>query len=345
MNNNRIAIDIAKTSFHAVSIKKNRVGTNRAFNRNQLKTWLAKQAPSHVVIEACGSSHYWARFAQSVGHTAQLITPKSVTPFRLGHKTDKNDAMAISTASQQPKIKSVGIKSVEQQGLQSISRIRQHLTDNQTAVSNMLRGLLCEFGIVINKGEKTFKLRMSEILEDAENDLPDTLRTQIANMYSAYLAAEIHLNDVSKKLTTLVNQQAQCKQLMALEGIGPVNALELYLTLGNQGKSFSNGREASACIGLTPKQYSTGGVVVLGGIGKYAGKKRLRANLIQGALAVVKVVDKRVPKNSKEGWLKILIARLGIRRAAVALANKTIRTAWAMLHHGEDYKVPANISI
>lgn len=340
MNNNLIAIDIAKSSFHAVSLKKNKVATNRAFSRSQLKTWLAKQAVSHVSIEACGSSHYWARFAKSLGHTVQLIAPQSVKPFRQGHKTDKNDALAIAVASQQANIKSVGIKTVEQQALQSIARIRQHLTDNQTAVSNMIRGLLCEFGLVINKGEKAFKAAIGEIVADLENGLPDILRPQIAQMYYAYIEGDEHLARVSLQLQKYIKQQPQCKKLMALEGIGPVNALELYLTLGDQGKSFAHGREASACIGLTPKQHSTGGVVVLGGIGKKKGKKRLRANLIQGAMAVVKVVDKRLPKNEKESWLKALITRVGKMRAAVALANKTIRTAWAMLAHGEDYRSP-----
>jgi transposase len=343
MNNNLIAIDIAKSSFHAVSLNQNKVGTDKAFNRKQLKTWLAKQTPSHVVIEACGTSHYWARYAQSLGHSAQLISPKTVTPFRQGHKTDKNDALAIAVASQQPNIKSVGIKTVEQQALQSVSRIRQHLTDNQTAVSNMIRALLCEFGFPINKGDKAFKVTVSDILEDAGNGLPDILRAQIYDMYQSYLKEETHLKSVSKRLETLINQQEQCKQLMALEGIGPVNALELFLTLGNQGKSFNNGREASACIGLTPKQYSTGGVTVLGGIGKKKGKTRLRANLIQGALSVVQVVNKRLPKNEKERWLKNLIINKGIRRAAVALANKSVRTAWAILRNGEDYQVPATI--
>lgn len=278
-------------------------------------------------------------------HTAQLINARAVIPFRQGHKTDKNDAFAIATASQQPNIKSVGIKTIEQQALQSIARIRQHLTDNQTAVSNMIRGLLCEFGIPINKGEKAFKATIGDILENAENGLPHILRPQIRAMFQSYLEGEAHLNTVTRELTRLVNQDEHCQQLMSLEGIGPVNALEVYLTLGDQGKSFKSGREASACIGLTPKQYSTGGVVVMGGIGKKKGKKRLRANLIQGALSVAKVVNKRPPKNEKEQWLKNLIMRLGLRAAAVALAlaNKTIRTAWAMLSKGENYRQPATI--
>lgn len=340
MNHTTIAIDIAKSSFHVVSLKNNNIGTDKAFTRNKLKTWLVKQPKSHVVIEACGSAHYWARFAQSFGHTAQLIAPKHVAPFRQGHKTDKNDAFAIATASQQPQMKFVAIKTIEQQGLQSIDRIRQHLTDNQTAVSNMIRGLLAEFGICFAKGISAFKIHIPEILEDAENDLPHVFRTQIAGMYEAFLTAESHLNQVNKQLEGLINQQVHCKQLMELEGVGPVNALNLFLTLGEKGQSFSHGREASACIGLTPKQYSTGGITVLGGIGKKAGNKRLRSNLIQGALAVVQVVDKRRPKNTKEQWLKHLIEHKGTRRAAVALANKTVRTAWAILHHGEGYRSP-----
>ncbi|WP_171022412.1 IS110 family transposase, partial [Thalassotalea litorea] len=187
MNHTIIAIDIAKSSFHVVSMKHNKVRTDRAFTRQKLKEWLAKQPASLVVIEACGSAHYWARYAQSLGHQAKLIAPKHVKAFRQGHKTDQNDALAIATASLQPKVKSVAVKTVEQQGLQSIDRISQHLSDNQTAVSNMLRGLLAEFGIIIPKGISAFKERIPEILEDGENGLPDPLRHQIAAMFYSYL--------------------------------------------------------------------------------------------------------------------------------------------------------------
>ena len=335
-----IAIDIAKSSFHVVRIHNGVVTTDKVFNRSRLKMWLAKQKKAHVVIEACGSSHYWARYAISCGHSAQLIAPKHVTGFRQGHKTDQNDAMAIAIASTAPKVKSVAIKSVEQQALQSMERIRQHLVDNQTAVSNMIRGLLAEFGIEINKGVSAFKRRVPDILEDAENGLPAMVRVEMNMMYQSYQQHESELAQIDKRLAAQIKVQPQCKTLMALESIGPINALCLLLALGDNGASFNNGREAAACIGLTPKQYSTGGVVQLGGIGKKAGNKRLRANLIQGALSVVQVVAKRLPKNTKEAWLKRLIETKGKRRAAVALANKTVRTAWAMLSNNTQYELP-----
>jgi transposase len=341
-NNNVIAIDLAKTSFHACNLNKNnKLTTNKAFTRKKLQEWLIKQPKSTVAIEACGSAHYWARFVQSHGHTAMLLPPKLVTPFRKGHKTDKNDALAIAIAAKQPEIKTTAIKTIEQQGLQGIERMRQHHSDFITATGNMLRGLVYEFGIVIPKGKAALSREVPFILEDAENSIPDAFRHQFADMFSFYQKSEKALVKVEKQLAALIKKQKSCQALISLEGIGPVNALGLSLALGERGESFKNGREASACIGVTPQQYSTGGVVVLGGIGKKRGNKRLRSTLIQGALAVTKVLKNREPRNSKEAWLKALMERCGVRKAAVALANKNIRTAWAMLHYGKAYQKPA----
>lgn len=338
---NVISIDLAKSSFHVYVINKNNQSTtNRSFSRQPLKNWLARQKPSLVALEACGSAHYWARQVIAMGHQVVLLPPKVVAPFRQGHKTDETDARAIAIAARQPGLKTVAVKTLEQQGLQGIERIREHWSDHLTATGNLIRGLLYEFGITVPKGQAALRNRIPEVLEDAENELPDAFRQQLAELYQAYLSHSDQLAQVEKSLSALVASQAECKRLMELEGVGPVNALGLYLAIGAQGGSFQNGREAAACIGLTPKQYSTGGVVTLGGIGKQSGNKRLRSKLIQGALSVVKVIEQRVPRNHKEAWLKALIERCGKRRAAVALANKTTRTAWAMLKHEENYQAP-----
>ena len=180
---------------------------------------------------------------------------------------------------------------------------------------------------------------MVEILEDAENELPLPLRLQLIESWEYYLDLETRLKTAEQARNRITDRHQPCQQLMQLSGIGPVNSLGLYLALGDRGTSFKNGREASACIGATPKQHSTGEGVTIVGISKHCANKRLRSNLIQGARSVIKALKKRDPGNGLETWLKKLIERRGESRAAVALANKNIRLAWAMLHYGEEFKL------
>lgn len=338
---NVIAIDLAKHSFHVTVLNKHdEIVTDRAFNRAAFTRWLARQPESVVVTEACGSAHYWGRTCAEMGHQPRILAPKSVKPFREGHKTDQKDARAIAAAACRPDVPSVAVKSAEQQGLQAIAGIRQHWVDHVTATSNLIRSLLYEFNLLIPKGHAALQQAIPRILEDAENGLPDPLRHQLAVLYQALKGAREELKAVEQSLFALVRQHPACRRLLQLEGVGPVTALGLYLTLGDNGANFKNGREAAACIGVTPKQWSTGGVVSMGGIGRLNGKGRFRANLIQGALAAVSASIRRPPRQEKDVWLQGLVERRGKRRAAVALANKTVRTAWAMLRHDEPYRTP-----
>ena len=215
--------------------------------------------------------------------------------------------------------------------MQGVERLRAHLSD--------IRSLLSEFGLIIPKGVSAFKCRVVEILDDAENDIPMALRVELVGQWEYYLNLRARLKTVTRARDRLIAQHQACQQLIRLEGVGPVNSLGLYLALGDRGTSFKNGREAAACIGTTPQQYSTGDQVTMVGISKKCANKRLRSNLIQGARALINALNKRDPRNAKEAWLKQLPERRGEGRAAVALATKTIRLAWAMLHYGEDFKL------
>ena len=205
----------------------------------------------------------------------------------------------------------------------------------------MLRGLLAEFGIVFAKGFAQLKRQLPSILEDAENGLPFSFRETLNLTWQHWQRLEEELKACEKMLQSRVNKNAHCRELMQLEGVGPMNARGLYVALGD-GASFKNGRCAAAFIGVTPKQNSSGGTIHMKGIGKKTGCKRLRSSLIQGAQAVINVLDKRPPRTEKERWLKSMIERRGRGRAAVALANKTVRTAWAMLKYNQPYQLVAS---
>lgn len=331
---NAIAIDLAKDVFQVAVISKGKVKTNRKIRRKKLAEFLARQPKSVVSFEACSGMHYWGWVAQEYGHEVKAIPAKVVAPYRQGHKTDSNDALAIHQASERPELSLAPIKTVEQLELQSMDRIRTHLVDEKRSLSNHIRGVLGEYGITIAKGYAHLKNRLPEILEDGENRLPMRLRHAIALLWRKFLNIEHDCKSMDQQIEQLVKATEPCRRLLKLEGVGPVVATLIYATLGNA-EAFSNGRNASAYVGLTPKQHSTGGKTVLMSIGKTA-NQRLRSVLVQGARSVVHKLKE--PKTAKEQWLWKIIQRSGHGKAAVALANKTIRTAWAMLQSGEEYR-------
>jgi transposase len=287
-------------------------------------------------MEGCGSCHFWGRLAKSYGHEVRIIAPKRVKAYLQGQKTDAYDALAIAAAATQIGVRFCPIKNIEQQSLQTLETSRKFLSRDQTALSNHIRAYLYEYGITMNKGKKSLKEAVINILDDNDKLLPSSLKHTLLLLWERYQLTDDQLKQVNIDKASLVKQIEPCKRLMSLEGVGEVCASMLYASLGD-GKEFKNGRQASVYIGLTPKQHSSGGKVYMIGIDKKGGNKELRAALFQGALSVIS----RLPieaKTTKQSWLIALIGRVGLKRACIALANKTVRTAWAMLNTGKLYQ-------
>jgi transposase len=342
---NLFCLDLAKKSIQGCLLDKNhQVRFNRTFSRKKLIEWLSRQQPMTVAMEACSTAHYWSRVIGRLGHRPLLVPTRTANRYREGHKTNATDALAVGVAARQPKTRFVAPKTIEQQEMQSVERIREHISDDLTATSNLIRALLGEFGLEIPKGKAAFKRHAVALLEDAENDIPMALRTELINEWMRYRQLELRLKETERARDLLCKRHESCQRLNQLGGVGPVNAIGLYLALGDRGSSFKNGREAATCIGTTPKQYSTGDEVTMLGISKKCANKRLRSNLIQGARSVIKALKRREPKNAQEAWLITLIGRRGEGRAAVAFASKTIRVAWAMLHYGDEFKLHASLA-
>lgn len=331
-----VGVDLAKNVIQvSVVSARGKELSNRSLTRHKFAEFLGKQKPALVAFEACATSHYWARAAQRHGHEVRIIPAKFVAPFRQGHKTDSNDALAVAEAARRPSIKEAPMKTVEQQGLQAIHRSRQLLIQESTALSNHLRGLLMEFGVVIPQGFASLLRAVPEVLEDGENELPDLYRPTLHRMHTRLLELREHIEAMTREVEVLVKQHPICSRLTALEGIGPIGALLLYATLGS-GNVFSSSREFAAYLGLAPRQYSSGGKTNIVGLSKKIGNSRLRSILILGARAYTYRLKE--PKSSKDRWLKDVIDRNGHSRAAIALANKNVRTAWAMVTQGTEYQ-------
>lgn len=329
---NVIGVDLAKNVIQvSVVSRSNRELCNQSLTRKGFGEFLAQQRPSVVAFEACATAHYWARVAQRHGHGVKIIPAKTVAPFRQGHKTDPNDALAVAEAASRPNVKQAPLKSIEQQGLQALQRSRELLVQARTGLANHLRGLLMEFGLTIPQGWSALHRRLPEILEDGENELPDLYRPTLNLLYARLCALREDIKRLNAEIEARVRQHPACERLLALEGVGPIGAVLLFATLGT-GQAFVNARQFAAYLGLTPKQFSSGGKVSFVGISKQVANKRLRAVLIQGARAHVHKLKQ--PKSTKDRWLSALIEHGGYGKAAVALANKNARTAWAMLTQG-----------
>jgi transposase len=331
-----VGVDLAKNVIRVSVVNgRGKELSYRSLSRKKFAQFLGKQKPSLVAFESCATAHYWARAAERHGHEARIIPAKAVAPFRQGHKTDSNDALAVAEAARRPNIKEAPMKTTEQQGLQAIHRSRELLIQESTALSNHLRGILLEFGVAIPQGFASLLRTLPEVLEDGDNEMPDLYRPMLHRMYTRLLELREDIEAMTEEVARLVKGHPLCNKLTALEGIGPIGALLLYATMGS-GKAFSGSREFAAYLGLAPRPYSSGGKANIVGLSKKVGNSRLRSVLIMGARAYT--YRMKEPRSSKDKWLKAITERNGVSRVAIALANKNVRMAWAMVTQGTEYQ-------
>jgi len=337
---NVIGIDLAKNVIQVCVISaEGELVSNKAVSPKKLKEILAKSKPSIVGLEGCSACHFWGRFAKQFAHDVRIIGPRRVKAFLQGQKTDANDALAIAVAVTQVGMVFSQLKSQDQQILQSIETSRKFIDKQLVALMNHMRAYLYEFGITTARGKKSFSQLVANILgsgEEGQPELPASLVPPLRTMWERYEQTREQRNDIEKQRNAIMKQLEPCQRLIELEGVGEVCATMLFCNLGD-GKGFKNGRQASAYVGVTPKEYSSGGKVSMKGIDKIGGNKELRAALYQGALSfVISLPDK--PKTTKQAWLMSLVQRVGVKRACIAMANKTVRTAWALLAFDREYQ-------
>jgi transposase len=334
MNIKRVGIDLAKDVFQVHGVdSQEKVILRKQFRRVQLLAYFEKIAPCLIGMEACGSAHYWARELQKLGHTVKLMAPQFVKPYVKSNKNDANDAEAICEAVARPTMRFVAVKTIAQQDIQAIHRVRSELVSHRTAKVNQIRGLLAEYGLAVGRRIEVLRTALPLLLEDAENGLTLDFRILLDELRQDLINLDERVQVMDKKIKTLANSHAEAKRLLVIPGIGPITATAIISAIGN-GKQFKRGRDFAAWLGLTPRQHSSGGKERLLGISK-RGDSYLRTLLIQGARAVLRVVGQKDDPRSR--WLQNLCSRRNKNIAAVALANKNARIIWALLTKETDF--------
>jgi transposase len=330
-----VGIDLAKNTFQICAMSKaGKVIFNKKFPRSKvldkIKS-LDKEEDFHIAMETCAGSNYWGQIFQSNGYKTLLIAPKFVKPYVMNNKNDYHDAQAIAEASTRPEMRFVGVKNKYQQDIKAIHNIRESLVKRRTALANEIRGILFEYGIVIPKGINYIKTHVKEIIE--EEKVSGVLLELIKDLFDELSLSFERVNSLNQKLETVYKESEVCKRIGEVEGVGVITATAIFAEVGDP-RTFKNGREFAAWLGLTPRQASTGGKTILLGISK-RGNKYIRKNLIQGSQAVLKHSKKKI--DPKSIWLNDKIERCGKNKAVIALANKNARVIWKLMVSEEKY--------
>jgi len=336
MKHKLIGIDLAKSVFQVCAINQaGKLVFNHKVGRARLASVMTEQEPTKVAMEACASAHYWGRKFERVGHRVILVPPQHVQPFVRGGKSDARDALAIVEAAQRPKLHPVPIKSVLQQDLQSIHRVRSQCIAQVTAAGNQIRGIAREYGVEFKSGIHSLVKQLPEVLEDGENELTAVVRQLVSEQLEHLRRLRLRSEALHARMIELASQDPAYSRLLELPGVGPVVGSAYLASIGN-GHQFHKGREVSAWLGLVPRQHGTGGKIKLYGMSKN-GDRYLRTMLIHGARAAI--CRSRNKDTPLAQWVNPMVARRGMNKTVVALANKIARIGWRIVARGQHYDV------
>jgi transposase len=341
MNITTIGLDLAKNVFQVHGVNERGVSVLRKqLKRDQVAPFFARLEPCLVGIEACGGAHYWAAKLTGLGHHVKMMAPQFVKPYVKTNKNDSLDAEAICEAVARPNMRFVPAKSPEQQAVLALHTAREGFVHARSAQANQIRGLLMEFGLVVPQGIRHVYERVPLLIEDATNELPGAFRLLIDRLLQHLKVLDRQVHELEGEIEQWHRSSEVSKRLETIPGIGPITASALVASAGDP-SNFRNARQFAAWIGLVPHQNSSGGKTQLLGISK-RGNVYLRTLLIHGGRALVQLARTRPERASS--WLGRLASRRHHNVAAVAMANKNARLAWALLNSGRAYEsghVPA----
>jgi transposase len=336
-----VGLDIAKSVFQVHGVDADgQVVTRRQLKRRYVLAFFQKLPPCLVGIEACASAHHWSRELQDLGHTVRLMPPAYVKPYVKRHKNDAADAEAICEAVTRANMRFVATKTPEQQSCLTLHRTRHLLMRQQTSVINAIRAHLAEFGVVAPVGRQGVEQLLGVVADAKDKRLPEVARTCVAALGAQLRALKAQILEFDRMIRAWHRSSEASKRLDQVPGVGPVLATALVASVADP-RAFRSGRDFSAWIGLVPKQNSSGGKERLGNISK-RGDRYLRSLFTTGALAVIRYA--KIHGTRHRPWLTALLARRPTKVAAIALANKLARMAWAMMAKGERYKEPAALA-
>jgi transposase len=324
-----IAVDVAKSVFEvAVSDHPGRITERRRLSRTQFAQFIATRRPATILMEACGTAHFWGRQALACGHHVVLLPPHAVRPYVPRNKTDRTDTKGLLEAGRNEAIHPVPVKSLAQQALTALHRLRSAWVATHTARINTIRGILREFGVTIPVGARRVVPRVAALLADPDCGLPAGLHSTLADATTELRELEAHLRLVGRQIDALAAETPAVDRLRSIPGVGPLTASGLVAFVGDV-QRFPSGRHFASYLGLTPREQSSGLRRRLGAISK-RGDPYLRTLLIHGARAVLRHAQKNPQPGPLQAWAVQLAQLRGPNKAAVGLANKLARIAWAV---------------